>query len=91
MLSTSQSSISSVVDHFLCCFTDTVTEKFRMVQEKKKAQRPIGKRSFFTVYLLLTFLVEQQTSTHAFYPSVHTVALMHLLAKQMFFSWVFQP
>lgn len=38
------------------------------------------------VHLLLTFLEEQQTNIHVFYPSEHTVALMHLLVRQMFFS-----
>lgn len=47
VLSTSQSSISSVVDHFLCCFTDTVTEKFRMVQEKKKSSKTYWKAFIF--------------------------------------------
>lgn len=45
-----------------------------------------GKAVDFTFWSLLTFHVEQQTSTHVSYLSVHTAALLHLLEIQMFFS-----
>lgn len=59
--------------------------------EKIKSSNTYWQLLIFTVLLPLTFLVEQQTSTRVFCPFVHTVALLHLLEKQMFFSWVFQP